>query len=157
MSTVEYVQIKDLKAGMKNINAVFIVLEVGGPTVTKEGREVRTLRVADASAAVNLSVWDAAGALLAPGDIVRLSRGYAAVWRAQLTLYSGKCGDLHKVGEFCMLFNEQLNMSEPQPSAPAAAPAPAPAPAAPAADKHLHKTYSHNRGARSHHRNNSRR
>ncbi|CAK1543703.1 unnamed protein product [Leptosia nina] len=124
MGTAEYVQIKDLKPGLKNINAVFIVLEVGPPTLTKEAREVRTLRVADASASVNLSVWDEPGALLQPGDIVRLTRGYASLWRQALTLYSGKSGDIQKVGEFCMLFNEQVNMSEPQPApqTPAAAP-----------------------------------
>ncbi|CAH0403277.1 unnamed protein product [Chilo suppressalis] len=123
MANLEYVQIKDLKPGMKNINAVFIVLEVGPPTLTKEAREVRTLRVADASASVNLSVWDEPGALLQPGDIVRLTRGYASLWRFALTLYSGKSGDIQKVGEFCMLFNEQVNMSEPQPAPPPAAPA----------------------------------
>lgn len=125
MSNIQYVQIKDLKPGMKNINAEFIVLEVGPPTLTKEAREVRTLRVADATASVNLSVWDEPGALLQPGDIVRLTRGYASLWRAALTLYSGKSGDIQKVGEFCMLFNEQVNMSEPQ-----AAPQPAAAGAA---------------------------
>ncbi|XP_032524073.2 SOSS complex subunit B homolog [Danaus plexippus] len=126
MSSTEYVQIKDLKPGMKNINAIFIVLEVGLPTLTKEAREVRTLRVADASASVNLSVWDEPGALLQPGDIVRLTRGYASLWRSALTLYSGKSGDIQKVGEFCMLFNEQVNMSEPQPTPPPAANAPPP-------------------------------
>ncbi|XP_013197544.1 SOSS complex subunit B homolog [Amyelois transitella] len=120
MSAVDHVQIKELKPGMKNINAVFIVLEVGPPTLTKEAREVRTLRVADASACVNLSVWDEPGALLLPGDIVRLTRGYASLWRNALTLYSGKSGDIQKVGEFCMLFNEQVNMSEPQPTPPPA-------------------------------------
>lgn len=129
MSNIQYVQIKDLKPGLKNINAEFIVLEVGPPTLTKEAREVRTLRVADATASVNLSVWDEPGALLQPGDIVRLTRGYANLWRAALTLYSGKSGDIQKVGEFCMLFNEQVNMSEPQPAPPppaagAAPPAP---------------------------------
>lgn len=39
---IEFTAIKDLKAGMKNINAVFIVLEVGPPTLTKEAREVGT-------------------------------------------------------------------------------------------------------------------
>ncbi|XP_022818639.1 SOSS complex subunit B homolog [Spodoptera litura] len=118
MTTLQFIQIKDLKPGMKNINAEFIVLEVGPPTLTKEAREVRTLRVADATASVNLSVWDEPGALLQPGDIVRLTRGYASLWRSALTLYSGKSGDIQKVGEFCMLFNEQVNMSEPQPTPP---------------------------------------
>lgn len=118
MGSTDFVAIKDLKQGQKNINAVFIVLEVGGATLTKESREVRTLRVADAGASVNLSVWDEPGALLMPGDIVRLTRGYAALWRGALTLYAGKSGDIQKVGEFCMLFNEQVNMSEPQPTPP---------------------------------------
>lgn len=131
MSNIQYVQIKDLKPGMKSINAEFIVLEVGQPTLTREAREVRTLRVADASASVNLSVWDEPGALLQPGDIVRLTRGYASLWRTALTLYSGKSGDIQKVGEFCMLFNEQVNMSEPQ-STP---PPPATGSAPPATDR----------------------
>ena len=108
-----YVQIKDMRPGLKNINVVFIVLEVGHPTLTKENREVRTFKVADQSACINASVWDEAGQLLVPGDIVRLTKGYVSLWRNCLTLYTSKCGDLQKIGEFCMVFNEQLNMSEP--------------------------------------------
>lgn len=58
-------------------------------------------------------MWDEPGKLLQPGDIVRLTKGYASIWRQSLTLYSGKNGELLKIGEFCMVFNEQLNMSEP--------------------------------------------
>lgn len=100
---------------MKNINVVFIVLEVGAATVTKENREVRTFKVADPTACINVSVWDEPGKLLVPGDIVRLTKGYATIWRHSLTLYSGKNGDIHRIGDFCLNFNEQLNMSEPQP------------------------------------------
>lgn len=103
-----------MRPGLKNINVVFIVLEVGHPTVTKENREVRTFKVADSSACINASVWDEAGQLLIPGDIVRLTKGYVSLWRNCLTLYTAKGGDLQKIGEFCMVFNEQLNMSEPQ-------------------------------------------
>lgn len=58
-------------------------------------------------------MWDEPGKLLQPGDIVRLTKGYASIWRQSLTLYAGKNGEILKIGEFCMLFNEQLNMSEP--------------------------------------------
>ncbi|GJQ76925.1 hypothetical protein Trydic_g15123 [Trypoxylus dichotomus] len=102
-----------MRPGLKNINVVFIVLEVGHPTLTKENREVRTFKVADQSACINASVWDEAGQLLLPGDIVRLTKGYVSLWRNCLTLYTSKGGDLQKIGEFCMVFNEQLNMSEP--------------------------------------------
>lgn len=108
-----YIQIKDMRPGLKNINAVFIVLDIGHPTVTKENREVRTFKVADQSACINASIWDEAGQLLSPGDIVKLTKGYVSLWRNCLTLYTSKGGDLQKIGEFCMVFNEQLNMSEP--------------------------------------------
>ncbi|XP_023027290.1 SOSS complex subunit B homolog [Leptinotarsa decemlineata] len=113
-----YIQIKDMRPGLKNVNAVFIVLEVGHPTVTKENREVRTFKVADQSACINASIWDEAGLLLIPGDIVRLTKGYVSLWRNCLTLYTSKGGDIQKIGEFCMVFNEQLNMSEPGPVLP---------------------------------------
>ncbi|KAK0167185.1 hypothetical protein PV327_004616 [Microctonus hyperodae] len=113
---MDYVLIKDIRPGQKNINVVFIVLEVGHPTITKENREVRTFKVADTSACMNVSIWDEPGQLLVPGDIVRLTKGYASVWRQCLTLYSGKNGDIQKIGEFCMVINEQLNMSEPNPA-----------------------------------------
>ncbi|XP_026828634.1 solute carrier family 35 member C2 isoform X2 [Ooceraea biroi] len=113
---MEYVQIKDIRAGQKNINVVFIVLEVSHPTITKENREVRTFKVADSTACMNVSIWDEPGQLLMPGDIVRLTKGYASVWRQCLTLYSGKTGDIQKIGEFCMVINEQVNMSDPNPA-----------------------------------------
>ncbi|XP_045464973.1 SOSS complex subunit B homolog [Harmonia axyridis] len=111
-----YVLIKDMRPGLKNINVIFIVLEIGHPTVTKENREVRTFKVADGSACINASIWDEAGQLLMPGDIVLLTKGYVNVWRNCLTLYISKGGDLQKIGEFCMVFNEQLNMSEVNPA-----------------------------------------
>lgn len=110
------IPIKDIRPNLKNINVVFIILEVGAATVTKENRVVRTFKVGDPTAVINVSVWDEPGNLLVPGDIVRLTKGYAAIWRHCLTLYSGKNGDIHKVGEFCMNFNEHVNMSEPNPS-----------------------------------------
>ncbi|XP_055532987.1 SOSS complex subunit B homolog [Wyeomyia smithii] len=113
---LEIIAIKDIYPGLKNINAIFIVLEVGPVTLTKENREVRTFKVADQSAAINVSIWDEPGKLLMPGDIVRLTKGYAAVWRQCLTLYSGKNGEIHRLGDFCFTFNEMINMSEPNPS-----------------------------------------
>nr|ABF18186.1 hypothetical conserved protein [Aedes aegypti] len=113
---IEIIAIKDIYPGLKNINVIFIVLDVGPVTLTKENREVRTFKVADQSAAINVSVWDEPGKLLMPGDIVRLTKGYAAIWRQCLTLYSGKNGEIHRLGDFCFTFNEMINMSEPNPN-----------------------------------------
>lgn len=132
-----FTPIRELKHGMKSLNVQFVVLEVGKASLTKEGHEVRTCKIADKTGSVNLSVWDEAGAHIQAGDICRLTKGsvllpvtvpflrlltsvflsrcrYASLWKGCLTLYTGKGGEIHKVGEFCMVFSEVPNMSEPQ-------------------------------------------
>lgn len=48
-NSTEEIAIKHIKPGLKNINVVFIVLDVGQATLTKENREVRNFKVADFS------------------------------------------------------------------------------------------------------------
>lgn len=112
---LELTAVRDLKPTMKNLNMIFIVLEIGRPNVTKDGHEVRSCKVADKTGSINLSVWDEPGLLLQPGDILRISKGYVSVWKNCLTLYMGKGGDIQKIGEFCMVFSELPFMSEPNP------------------------------------------
>ncbi|CAB1346779.1 unnamed protein product [Coregonus sp. 'balchen'] len=97
--------IKDVKPGSKNLNIVFIVLEIGitsldlvlgRVTKTKDGHEVRSCKVADKSGSIAISV-------------------YASMWKGCLTLYTGRGGDLQKIGEFCMVYSEVPNFSEPNP------------------------------------------
>uniref|UniRef100_A0A8C9ENN7 SOSS complex subunit B2 n=1 Tax=Pavo cristatus TaxID=9049 RepID=A0A8C9ENN7_PAVCR len=70
-----YVFIKDIKPGLKNLNVVFIVLEIGRVTKTKDGHEVRSCKVADKTGSITISVWDEIGSLIQPGDIIRLTKG----------------------------------------------------------------------------------
>lgn len=84
------IQIKDIRPNLKNINVVFIILEFGAVTVTKEICVVRTFKADVASACMNLSIWDDPDNLLVPGDIVRLTKDFAAIWRHCLTLHSDK-------------------------------------------------------------------
>jgi len=107
--------LKDVRPGMKNLHLMFIVLEVAKPTTTKDNHTVRTVKVADKSGSINLSVWDEAGQAIMSGDICKFVRGYAALWKSGLTLYTGKIGEIFKVGEFCFNFTELPNFSEPNP------------------------------------------
>lgn len=101
---------------MRNINVTFIILEVTASTKTKENREVFSFKVADQTACINCSIWDEPGKLLQPGDIVRMMKCYASMWRGCLTLYSGKNGEiarmgnlsLHKLVKFLILFSFQF-------------------------------------------------
>ncbi|XP_065150067.1 nucleic acid binding protein 1b isoform X1 [Paramisgurnus dabryanus] len=105
--------IKDVKHGLKNINLVFIVLEIGRVSKTKVGHEIRSFKVADLTGSITFSVWDQVGGLIQTGDIIRLNRGYTTLFKGCLTLYIGRTGDIQKIGEFCMIFSEVPNFSEP--------------------------------------------
>ncbi|GAB1606947.1 SOSS complex subunit B2-like [Argonauta hians] len=107
-----FVLIKDIRPGLKSLNVTFIVLEIGKPTRTKDGHDVRSCKVADKTGSVNVSVWDEAGCLLQTGDICKLTKGYSSLWKGCLTLYTGKNGEITKIGEFTMQFAETPNMSE---------------------------------------------
>ncbi|CAB3982825.1 SOSS complex subunit B1 [Paramuricea clavata] len=61
---------------------------------------------------MNLSVWDDYGTLMQSGDIIRLHKGYASIFKGVMTLYMSKNGSLEKMGDFCMVFSEQPNMSD---------------------------------------------
>lgn len=50
---MDHIPIKDIKPGMKNINVMFIVLEIQAATKTKENREVFSFKIADQTAAIN--------------------------------------------------------------------------------------------------------
>jgi hypothetical protein len=125
MDKMDIIAIKDIRTGMKNINVMFIVLEITAATKTKENREVFSFKIADQSAAINCSIWDEPGKVLQPGDIVRMTKCYASLWRGCLTLYSGKSGEISRMGDFVMTFNETLNMSELPINPPAAQTQPA--------------------------------
>ncbi|KAK1341033.1 hypothetical protein QTO34_017433 [Cnephaeus nilssonii] len=117
--------VKDIKPGLKNLNLIFIVLETGRVTKTKDGHEVRTCKVADKTGSINISVWDDVGNLISLGTLSGSPKGsssqgggeggYASVFKGCLTLYTGRGGDLQKIGEFCMVYSEVPNFSEPNP------------------------------------------
>lgn len=71
--------VKDLRPGSKNLNMVLITLDIGKPSTTKDGHEIRTIRVADKTGCINLSIWDKPGTLLESGDIIRLNKVIIAV------------------------------------------------------------------------------
>lgn len=107
--------IRELQLGMKSLSITFIILDIGRPTVTKGGHEVRTCKVADHSGSINLCLWDEPGTCVQQSDICKITRGYVSLWKGCPTLYTGKGGDIQKVGEFCLPFSETPFMSEPIP------------------------------------------
>jgi len=123
-----FTPVRHLKTHMKDLNLMVIVLDVGRASVTKDSHEVRTVKVADKSGSVNLSLWDEPGKIVQSGDIIRLSKCYTNTWKGCLTLYISKGGEICKVGDFCLVFSEVPFMSEFHPENQTGPPAPPGAP-----------------------------
>ena len=105
-------KIVDLTPGMLRICCKFIVLEVNNGITTRDGHIITTCRVADKSASINLSVWDDKGKAIKSGEIFKLNKGYTNLWKNVLTLYTGKAGQLTRVGDFTFLYSEHPFLSE---------------------------------------------
>ena len=97
-------KLNTLRPGDKIINTLFIVLEKQRTTQTKEGNTVHHIVIADNTAKMNASLFDSYGELVLPGDIVRLTGGYCAIYQQASTLYAGKHGKIERIGEFCFPF-----------------------------------------------------
>ncbi|KAI1719671.1 SOSS complex subunit B2 [Ditylenchus destructor] len=100
-----------LQPNMKQVNTVFIVLDVGAPRQTSQGNEVRTVKIADHTGSIQMAVWNELGEYIMAGDIFRLKNGCTVVNRGCLGLSTGKTGELIKTGEFNMPYNELPDMS----------------------------------------------
>lgn len=96
-----------------NINLTFIVLEKGPLSrIGENGPLVSVALVADATAAVHLQLWGPECDAFQPGDIVRITNGVFSFHKTNLVLRAGKKGQLEKIGEFTMVFSENVNMSK---------------------------------------------
>lgn len=101
---LKFTRIADLRPGMKSINCLFIVLEKGAPTKTKDGNVISHCLVADHSGSIHFSLWDTPGDGPQVSDIIRLTSGYCSLFKNSLNLYAGKHGLLERVGEYARPF-----------------------------------------------------
>ncbi len=58
-----------------------------------------------------MSLWNEYGAVLREGDILRLNGCFTQIWKNSLQVKVGNKGQIIKVGEFMMIFNEVPDMS----------------------------------------------
>ena len=83
-------------------------------TKTKNGHKVCACEVADKTGSVIISVWDDVGNLIQPGDTIQLTKS-CLVFKGCVPLCTGHGCDLQKIGEFCSVYSEVPNFSEPNP------------------------------------------
>jgi hypothetical protein len=106
----KFTKISDLKPYLKNLNLIFMVLEKGSVTKTKDDKILTQFLIGDPSGCVTLSLWDS-GEYIQPSDIIRLRGAFCTLFKHSLILYSNRFCIIEKIGEFNMLINENLHLS----------------------------------------------
>ncbi|KAI0982550.1 hypothetical protein GJ496_003883 [Pomphorhynchus laevis] len=103
--------IRDIQLTTKNASLQVIVLKPGRILRTREGREMRTIRVADPSGSILFALWNAPCAHIKSGDILQLTGVGSTVWKGSMQLKLSPKGTITKCGSFCMLFSHKPDHS----------------------------------------------
>ncbi len=106
-------KVAEIKPGDKNIDIrVIIVAQVSKSTLKNE-QKIRQFVVADSSGGIHCNFFDEVGENMNEGDVIFLKNAYASVFKNNLILYANKpgYGQVIKLGEYFMTFNEMPNLS----------------------------------------------
>lgn len=110
------VKIKDLTPQSKRVDVMAKCLEVSEakdiPGRFGNSRRVAEAKIADDTAAVVLSLWDAQIGSVTPEDVIEIKNGYVSLVRGHMRLNVGKYGTLGKTERPLDSVNTDLNMSE---------------------------------------------
>jgi len=94
--------IKDLRAGMRQVNLMAKVLEIPTPrvVVTKFGNyaSVAHALIADETGAIKLCLWNDQINSVASGDIIKIENARISTFRGEMQLSLGKAGTLRNIG-----------------------------------------------------------
>lgn len=107
--------VKDMTESSKNVNAVLKVMEIGAVKDIKSqygDKRVCEVKVADATAAILLSLWDDQIGKIAEGDTISIQNGYISVVRNSMRLNIGKYGKMLLSEEALTDVNTEINISD---------------------------------------------
>jgi ssDNA-binding replication factor A large subunit len=106
-------KISDLKPGDKNVDIKVILVSMVSKNTLKNEQKIKQFLVADNSGSIYCNLYDDVGEVLTEGDVIFLKSSYASVFKNNLILYANKpgYGQVVKLGEFFMTYNETPNLS----------------------------------------------
>ena len=110
------VKIKDLTPQSKRVDVLAKVLEVSEPKDIPgkfgNARKVAEATIADETASIVLSLWDAQIGTVAKDDVVEIKNGYVSLVRGHMRLNVGKYGQLAKSEKTIESPSTAMNMSD---------------------------------------------
>eukprot|EP00698_Gefionella_okellyi_P001039 TRINITY_DN10910_c0_g1_i2.p1 TRINITY_DN10910_c0_g1~~TRINITY_DN10910_c0_g1_i2.p1 ORF type:complete len:197 (+),score=40.53 TRINITY_DN10910_c0_g1_i2:60-593(+) len=97
----------------KIVHCTVIVLEKGHASMTKDGKTLCPLVVADETGRIDANLWDYDGASIKAGEIYCIRFAYTSLFHGTLVLYiSGRNQTtMRRIGDVTMIFSERPNIS----------------------------------------------
>ncbi len=96
-------RVSDVRPRMKNVDLELRIVEVENPRryFTPEGREgiVTTATGEDDSGRIKVSLWNEEIERVRPGCRVKITNGYAKIFKGELHVSAGKYGKLEAIQE----------------------------------------------------------
>ena len=109
-------KIKDLTPQSKRVDVLAKCLEVSEPKDIPgkfgNSRKVAEATIADETAGIVLSLWDAQIGTIAKDDVIDIKNGYVSLVRGHMRLNVGKYGTLGKTDKPLESTSTELNMSD---------------------------------------------
>ncbi len=112
-----WIKVGDLRPGLRRVNLVAKIVNVGEPRTVTFRRDLSEHRVADAlvgdeTGSVLLTLWDNNIDKFNVGDVIEVRNGYTSLFRGSLRLNIGFYGSAESVEKDISEVNEENNLSE---------------------------------------------
>ncbi len=112
----ERVKVGDLKPGLRRVNLIAKIVNVGEPRTVTFRKDLSEHRVADAlvgdeTGSVLLTLWDDSIDKFSAGNVIEVKNGYTSLFRGSLRLNIGFYGSAESVEEEIGEVNEGNNLS----------------------------------------------
>jgi len=110
-------KVDGLKPGLRNVNVVVKLVNVGTPRTVFSRRDRTEHRVAEAlvgdeTGSIYLTLWDDQIEAYNPDDVLGIKNAYTSLFRGSLRLNIGRYGTVEKVDEEVGEVNTDNNLSE---------------------------------------------
>jgi len=112
----ERIKVGDIKPGLRRVNLIVKIVNVGEPRTVTFRKDLSEHRVADAlvgdkTGSVLLTLWDDNIEKFSPGEVIEIKNGYTSLFRGSLRLNIGFYGSAESVEETIEEVNEENDLS----------------------------------------------
>ncbi len=116
-ASAEYLKVEGLRPGLRDVNLLVRVVDVGPPRTVSSQRDRSEHRVAEAlvgdeTGSVLLTLWDDLIEGFKPDDVLDIRNGYTSLFRGSMRMNIGRHGSADRVDREVGEVNTENNISQ---------------------------------------------